>query len=114
MKILAPALLALALAGCAGLPLVGRDIGVVEDESARAFLRPLDLEDEAGCTLTAGGAHLAARCRVFRGPAEERVIGVYDLVTDRLLAILQQYPDGRQAVIWTPQRAFGIHVEVRV
>jgi hypothetical protein len=116
---LAPVFAALAFfAGCASIPRLpgaGPDIGIVEDENLRAFLRSLELIADAGCTLTVAGRHWTARCRVFRGPADEggalvdeadriRVAVAYDLVTDRPIVALLLHKDGRQEILWRPAR----------
>lgn len=90
--------------GCVSLPSSGPDIGIIEDESLRAFLRPLALVEDQGCTLNIRGKPLAMRCRVFLGPAGERIVGVYDLVTDRPVVFLLLREDGTQEILWLPAR----------
>lgn len=92
-------------AACISLPGVGLNIGIVEDETLRTFLRTLALVDDQDCAITgAGGRRMTMRCRVFRGPSDERIVGAYDLVTDRPIVVLLLHDDGRQEVLWRPAR----------
>lgn len=94
--------LLLLLTACVSIPGLPRNIGHIEDPNVRDLLRPLALTEESGCTLTVRGKPLAMKCRVFRGPAEERIVGVYDLVTDTLRLVMQIHEDGTQRVLWVP------------
>lgn len=100
---LAALALAVALCGCSQLERTAR-VGIVGDESVKALLAVLSVVDEGPCNGQARGGKAVFFCRVFENHSGDRIIGVYDRITDELFALVEVLPDGRQRTIWQPNR----------
>jgi hypothetical protein len=82
------------------------DLGSIPDSTVRRYLEPLSLLEQGDCILRSiEGERLAMHCRVFLAPTGERLIAIYDRLSDTLRSLVAVDGEGDQHVLWRPADA---------
>lgn len=75
-------------------------IGNITSDSVRDFLATMSVVYDAPCGARQGGLRISCRCRTFEAVGRETYVGLYDPITDTIIALIMVESNGQQRTIW--------------